>query len=134
MASEITPDECTVLVVDSDCRVCADLIALLRRAGYRAKAFQSGEEVLDEIGDYPGQLCIITEIKLPGMTGLELISRLRQAKIKAPTVILTGLGDVATAVRAMRDSVADYLVKPYIERDLINRVQSALRRQHDSHR
>ncbi|MCK6371701.1 MAG: response regulator [Gammaproteobacteria bacterium] len=130
MTTAFTPDEYTVLVVDGDCEVCAQLTALLHKAGYRARAFQSGEEMLGEIDELPGRVCLITEMNLPGMSGLELISRLRQANISAPAVILTHLSDVATAVRAMRDRVSDYLIKPYVERDLINRLQSALQRQY----
>ncbi len=133
MAAEFAPQEYTVLVVDSDCQLCASLSALLQKAGYRTRTFRSGEEVLDEVGKLPARACIITEIELPGIDGLELISRLRKANITAPMVILTALGDVATAVRAMRDSVADYLVKPYVERDLVNRLQSVLVRQSAAH-
>jgi FixJ family two-component response regulator len=125
---QFTPGDYTVLVVDSDRRVCADLTALLERAGYRAQVFHSGEALLQAVTAYPGNVCVISEVELPGMSGLELISRLRQARIGAPVVILTRLGDVATAVRAMRDNVSDYLVKPYVERDLIDRLRTALTR------
>jgi len=129
MATQFAPQEYTVMVVDSDCQVCASLAALLQRAGYRTRTFRSGEAVLDDLAAFPARACVITEIQLPGINGLELIARLRQANITAPTVVLTALGDVATAVRAMRDSVADYLVKPYVERDLVNRLQLVLSRQ-----
>jgi FixJ family two-component response regulator len=125
---QFTPGDYTVLVVDSDRRVCADLTALLERIGYRTQAFHSGEALLQAVATYPGNVCVISEVELPGMSGLELISRLRQARIGAPVVILTRLGDVATAVRAMRDNVSDYLVKPYVERDLIDRLRTALTR------
>ncbi len=134
MVSQFAPGDYTVLVVDSDRRVCAELTALLERAGYHARAFHSAEEVLEAISGYPDHVGVIAEVELPDMTGLELISRLRKAKITAPIVILTRLSDVATAVRAMRDSVSDYLVKPYVERDLINRLRTALLKQHDARR
>lgn len=134
MVRQFVPGDYTVLVVDDDRQVCAELTALLTRAGYRAQAFHCAESVLEAISAYPDHVCVISEMDLPGMTGLELISRLRAGKVTAPVVILTRLGDVATAVRAMRDRVSDYLVKPWVERDLINRVQSALLRQQDAMR
>jgi two-component system response regulator FixJ len=126
MVSDFVPGDYTVLVVDSDPQVCRDLTALLSRAGYRARAFRSAEAVLDAIADHPDHVCVISEIELPDMTGLDLIARLRQEGNRTPVVILTRLSDVATAVRAMRDSVSDYLVKPYVERDLVNRLRTAL--------
>ena len=129
MSGLFAPSDYTVLVVDSDPQVCADLTALLARAGYHTRTYHSGEALLKAIGACPAQACVISEVELPGMTGLELISRLRKEHIDTPVVILTRLSDVATAVRAMRDSVADYLTKPYVERDLINRLQLALSKQ-----
>ena len=126
MASQFAASDYTVLVVDSDRQVCAELTALLERAGYRTRTFHSGEALLQAIPAYPAKVCVIAEVELPGMTGIELISRLRKENIQAPVVILTRFSDVATAVRAMRDSVSDYLVKPYVERDLINRLRTAL--------
>lgn len=128
MGSQFAPGDYTILIVDSDLRVSAELAALLERAGYQTRIYDSGEALMQAISAYPANVCVIAEVELPGMTGLELISRLRQANIGAPVVILTRLSDVATAVRAMRDSVSDYLVKPYVERDLINRLRTALTR------
>jgi FixJ family two-component response regulator len=127
MGSQFAASDYTVLVVDSDQRVCADLKALLERAGYRTQVFNSGEALLQSIGvACPPGACVISEVELPGMTGLELIARLRAQNFDAPVLILTRLGDVPTAVQAMRDNVSDYLVKPYVERDLINRLRAAL--------
>ncbi|MCC7329399.1 MAG: response regulator [Gammaproteobacteria bacterium] len=129
MDPRFLPSDYTVLVVDGDPRDSADLKALLERAGYRARTFRSGEALLEDLPACGENCCLIAEVELPGMTGLELISRLRQDNILAPAVILTRLGDVPTAVRAMRADVADYLTKPYVERDLIDRLRSALLRQ-----
>lgn len=126
MASPFATSDYTILIVDSDQKVCAELAALLGRAGYATRTFHSGEELLQSVDAATTRICVIAEVELPGMTGLELISRLRQQNIDAPVVVLTRLADVPTAVRAMRDSVADYLVKPYVERDLINRLRTVL--------
>jgi len=116
----------TVWVADSDQAACARLVALLERAGYRTRSFSSGEALLQVADELPPNAGLIAEVELPGMTGLELIASLRDRRIEVPVLILTRLSDVATAVRAMRDRVSDYLVKPYVERDLVNRLRSAL--------
>ncbi len=129
MGTQFLPSDYTVLVVDSDPRDSADLKALLERTGYQTRTYHSGEALLREIPACGENCAVIAEVELPGMTGLELISRLRQDNILAPAVILTKLGDVPTAVRAMRADVSDYLTKPYVERDLIERLRSALLRE-----
>jgi FixJ family two-component response regulator len=111
MSSEFVPADYTVLVVDSDQRSRADLAALLARVGYRTQVFATAEALLEAIGSCPAKACV-----------------LRQQNLAVPVIILTGLSDVATAVKAMRSSVADYLVKPYVERDLVNRLRSVLSR------
>ncbi len=134
MGSQFAAGDYTILIVDSDRRVSAELAALLVRAGYHTRLYRSAEELLQAIADYPADypenVCVVSEVELPGMSGLELIARMRAAHIDTPVVILTRLSDVATAVRAMRDSVSDYLMKPYVERDLINRLRTALTRPH----
>lgn len=129
MGSQFAPSRYTVLIVDSDPRIRAELSALLERAGYQTRAYVSAEALLNGIDTLPERSGVIAEIELPGMSGLELATRLREQKIDAPMMILTRLGDVATAVRALRTSVADYLTKPYIERDLINRLETMLTKQ-----
>lgn len=129
MDTAFLPSSYTVLVVDSDPQDSADLKALLERSGYRTRTYHSGEALLRELPECDHNCCLISEVELPGMTGLELISRLRQGKRFVPALILTRLGDVPTAVRAMRSDVADYLTKPYVERDLIERLRQALLRE-----
>lgn len=129
MDTAFLPSSYTVLVVDSDPQDSADLKALLERSGYQTRTYHSGEALLRELPECDRNCCLISEVELPGMTGLELISRLRQDKRFVPALILTRLGDVPTAVRAMRSDVADYLTKPYVERDLIERLRQALLRE-----
>lgn len=124
------PGNYTVYVLDSDQQFCSELTALLERAGYRVRAFQSAGDLITAVTAHPENAGVITEMELPGMTGLDLISRFRTENLRVPVMILTRLGDVATAVRAMRARVADYLLKPYVERDLINRLRIALLKQY----
>jgi FixJ family two-component response regulator len=116
----------TVWIADSDQAAAAGLAALLQRAGYRTRTFHSGEAVLEAAEAWPPRSCLIADMELPGITGLELVARLRERHVEVPVLILTRLGDVATAVRAMRERVSDYLVKPYVERDLVARLRNAL--------
>lgn len=125
------PANYTVYVLDSDEQFCQELTALLERAGYRVQAFQSAGDLINAVTAHPENAGVITEMELPGMTGLDLISRFRKENLRVPVMILTRLGDVATAVRAMRARVADYLLKPYVERDLINRLRIALLKQYE---
>lgn len=125
------PGNYTVYVLDSDEQFCSELTALLERAGYRVQAFQSAGDLITAVTAHPENAGVITEMELPGMTGLDLISRFRKENLRVPVMILTRLGDVATAVRAMRARVADYLLKPYVERDLINRLRIALLKQYE---
>lgn len=125
------PANYTVYVLDSDEQFCQELTALLERAGYRVQAFQSAGDLINAVTAHPENAGVITEMELPGMTGLDLISRFRKENLRVPIMILTRLGDVATAVRAMRARVADYLLKPYVERDLINRLRIALLKQYE---
>lgn len=128
---QFVPGNYTVYILDSDPELCADLTALLARAGYRAQVFQSAGDLITAVAAQPQNIGVITEMELPGISGLDLITRLRNENLRVPIMILTRLGDVAMAVRAMRARVADYLLKPYVDRDLINRLRVALLREYE---
>lgn len=115
----------TVLLVDSDADSRAAVADSLRRAGFRTRTYSEAEELLDRLDEVARPACVIAELELPGMNGIDLSQQLRE---QLPVIILTADGDVATAVRALRGNVLDYLTKPYVERDLITRLQSALSR------
>lgn len=125
MHSSFIASNYSICVVDGDARCRNEVITLLQRVGYHATGFERAEELLDTRA-YDGQVGVISEIVLPGMSGLDLIGALRERGIIVPVLILTTYADVSTAVVAMRASVADYLVKPYAERDLVQRLQAAL--------
>lgn len=122
---EVQAQTYTVLLVDSDARSSASLAASLQRAGYHVRTYDRAETLLANIDQVTPPACVIAEFDLPGMNGIELSLLLEQ---QMPLIILTAVGDVATAVRALRGNVADYLVKPYGERDLIIRLQMVLSR------
>ena len=115
----------TVLLVDSDAHSRAAVAESLHRAGFRTGGYGQAEELLDRLDEITHPACVIAELELPGMNGIDLSQQLRE---QLPVIILTAAGDVATAVRALRGNVLDYLTKPYVERDLISRLQAALSR------
>lgn len=110
-----------VYVVDDDDATRASAQLILERAGFLCRTYASAEEVL--VTELRSQDCALVDIRLPGMTGLELLERLNQVSI--PVVIVTGFGDVPTAVRAMKLGAMDFLEKPYRDSDLINALRSA---------
>jgi len=116
-----------IYVVDPDQKLRLELTALFERTGYETASYSSAEEFLETEQD-PAQLgCVVSEMKLPGADGLELLTALRDRNIRLPLIILTGDPDVSRAVTALHKKVSDYLVKPVIERELINRIKTVLR-------
>jgi two-component system response regulator FixJ len=116
-----------IYVVDPDPKIRSDLLALFARTGYEAVGYPSGEEFLSSERDPARFGCVVSEMKLPGADGLELLNSLRDRKSLLPLIILTGDPDVGRAVTALHSKVSDYLVKPVIERELIKRIKVALR-------
>lgn len=122
MDSRIQP---TIFVVGAAPAEQDELAAILARAGCRSRLFASAEQVLDEL-DQEAPACVITELTLPGISGLELTSTLRFRNSLVPVIILTRHADVASAVNALRNDVSDYVTRPFVERDLVRRVRHAM--------
>lgn len=104
-----------ILVVDDDDAVRASLRALLETAGYRTTLFRSGADFL-EFPDAGHRACVVLDVKMPGLDGLEVQRRLNDRGVAPPVVILTGHGDIAMAVHAMRAGAVAFLEKP-VSRD-----------------
>jgi FixJ family two-component response regulator len=116
-----------IYVIDPDQKLRSELMTLFKRTGYDAVSYPSAEEFL-EAEQHPARFgCIVSEMELPGASGLELLAMLRDKNSRLPLIILTGDPDVGHAVTALHKKVSDYLVKPVIERELINRIKVALR-------
>jgi two-component system response regulator FixJ len=115
----------TVFVVDDDESVRGSLHFLLRSAGLESRAFGSAPEFL---GAYdpaqPG--CLVLDVRMPGMSGLELQQELNLRGAVIPVVFITGHGDIPMAVEAMQHGAHDFLQKPFRDEDLIERVRRAL--------
>lgn len=114
-----------VYVVDDDASICRALARLLRSAGFAVQTFPSAKAFLDwSAPDRPA--CLVLDIRMPGPSGLDLQSALREADRLLPIVFITGHGDVATSVRAMKAGAVDFLQKPFDDQELLACVQRAL--------
>ena len=118
-------DHPTVFIVDDDPDVRDSLSRLVRAAGFEVECFESADTFLAAWREErPG--CLVTDIRMPGMTGLELQERIRSEGSSIPTIVLTGHGDVPGAVRALKGGALDFLQKPYEPDVLLVRIAEAL--------
>jgi len=116
-----------IFIVDDDPAIRKSLAMMLQAHGMTTAQYASAEEFLAEYNvNQPG--CIVLDLRMPGMTGEELLKTLRQGGAEIPVVILTGHGDVPVAVRTMKLGVVDFLQKPADHQMLIDTVQVALRK------
>ncbi len=115
----------TVFVIDDDQAVRESLHWLLESVGHRVCGYASAREFLDAYdGTAPG--CLVLDVRIPGMSGLELQNHLLERDWCLPVIIVTGHGDVPMAVRAMKAGAIDFLQKPYNDQALLDRIQLAL--------
>ena len=115
----------TVFVVDDDASVRKSLTRLLEAAGYTVEAFGSAGEFL-EAPRAPGPSCLVLDLRMPGITGLDLQKTVAQAVHRIPIVFVTGHGDIPTSVQAMKAGAIDFLTKPYAAKDLLDAIRRAL--------
>ena len=122
IAKKIHP---TVFVVDDDESVRSSLRFLLRSVGLESHAFASASEFLAAYDPVqPG--CLVLDVRMPGMSGLELQQQLNRRGAILPVIFITGHGDIPMAVEAMQHGAHDFLQKPFRDQDLIDRIQRAL--------
>jgi FixJ family two-component response regulator len=116
-----------VLVVDDDVSVREALGSLIRSAGLRVQAFASAQEFLARAQvDAPS--CLVLDVQLPGLSGLDLQKRMAQADLEIPIVFITGHGDIPMSVRAMKAGAVEFLTKPLADHDLLEAIQQAIGR------
>ena len=114
-----------VAVVDDDELMRGALQSLLREAGLPARAFASGEEFLSSGAQHQSS-CLIADIRMPGMSGLDLQARLNAEKIRVPIIFITAHGDERIRVQALRSGAVDFLAKPFDDEVLLRSVWAAL--------
>ena len=126
--------ETIVYVVDDDDAARDSLAFLLKSAKLPVATFDSGDAFLAKLPDIAGG-CVITDIRMPGINGIELLKRLRKMPDPPSVIVITGHGDVPLAVEAMKHGAADFLEKPFDDEVLLGAVQNALaRREADGRR
>lgn len=114
-----------VFVIDDDQAVRDSLGLLLRSMGQKARLFESAQAFLD---DYDGSMagCLVLDIRMPGMSGMELQQKLRTIDCTMPIIFVTGHGDVPMAVEAMHHGAFDFIQKPFRDQELLDRINQAL--------
>ncbi|WP_299872909.1 response regulator FixJ [uncultured Cocleimonas sp.] len=126
-------NEATVFIVDDDNAVRESLADLMDSVGIKVKTFANANDFLasyssDSIG------CLVLDIRMPGMSGLELQQELNRREAFLPVILITGHGDIPMAVQAMRQGALDFLQKPFRDQELLDRINHALNscnKQHD---
>lgn len=120
-------NEPIVLVVDDDPSVRRALVNLFESVGLRVAAFGSAPEILQsKPPEVPS--CLVLDIRLPGLSGLDLQADLAKANIHTPIIFITGHGDIPMTVRAMKSGAVDFLTKPVRDQDMLDAVQAAIQR------
>ncbi len=117
-----------VHVIDDDLAARDSLAFLLKTSGLQVETYDGAQAFLAKLETLDAD-CIITDVRMPEIDGLELLRRLRARGIAAPVIVITGHGDVPLAVEAMKIGASDFFEKPYDDEALIAAVRSALRRQ-----
>lgn len=117
----------TVFIVDDDPAMRESLGFLVSSVGLEVETYSSASDFLNTY-DPTRAGCLVLDIRMPGMSGLELQERLNERSIDLPVVIITGFGDVTMAVRALKQGASDFLEKPFTDQDLLDRVHAAVRR------
>jgi len=116
-----------VFVVDDDASMRESLKNLTRSVGLRVEAFASAQEFLRaKRSDEPG--CLVLDVRMPGLSGLDLQKRMAETGTDLPIIFLTGHGDIPMSVRAMKAGAMEFLTKPVREQDLLDAIQQALER------
>lgn len=130
MPSDPPPPEGTrhvVVIVDDDPRVCASIDSLLRSVGIETQMHSSAQAVL-EAGLPDVNCCLVVDIRMPGLGGLEFQSRLQERGEDPAIIFVTGHGDIPMTVQAMKAGAVDFLAKPFRDQDLLDAVAHALER------
>jgi two-component system response regulator FixJ len=117
-----------VHVIDDDNAARDSLEFLLDCAGLKVRSYASANDFLDAAPTFDNA-CVITDVRMPGMNGIELVGRLKAQGVAAPIIVITGHADVPLAIQAMKAGVADFIEKPFNDETILHAVRSALLRQ-----
>jgi FixJ family two-component response regulator len=123
----MTEVEATVFVVDDDESIREALKSLICSVGLRVETFASAQEFLQTRGGDVSS-CLVLDVRLPGLSGLDLQLELAKANIHTPIIFITGHGDIPMTVQAMKAGAVEFLTKPFREQDLLDAIQNAFER------
>jgi FixJ family two-component response regulator len=127
----VTGEDSLVIIVDDDASVGIALSSLFRSVNLRVELFSSAQDILKAtLPAIPS--CLVLDVRLPGLSGLDLQTELSRANIHIPIIFITGHGDVPMSVRAMKAGAIDFLTKPFRDQDMLDAVTAAIER--DRHR
>jgi FixJ family two-component response regulator len=128
----MTPaNEGTVFVIDDDARMRAALERLLKSVGLHSESFATPQDFLrHELPDVAS--CLVLDVRLPGMSGLEVQRKLNERRVTIPIIFITGHGDIPMSVEAMKSGAVEFLTKPFRDQDLVDAIQQALKRDDES--
>jgi FixJ family two-component response regulator len=124
--------EPAVFVVDDDVSVRESLKNLLRSVGLKVEAFSTAQEFLSRDSVGPG--CLVLDVRLPGLSGLDLQRQLAETNREIPIVFITGHGDIPMSVRAIKAGAVEFLTKPFRDQDLLDAVRQAMDRDQEIRR
>jgi FixJ family two-component response regulator len=120
-------DAATVFVIDDDAGVRASIQGLLKSARLRCASFETAEEFLsNKLPEGPS--CLVLDVSLPGVNGLDLQRALADAGIQIPIIFITGHGDIPMSVKAMKSGAVEFLTKPFQDQNLLDAIRQALER------
>src|SRR6202162_4737286 len=120
-------DDSTVFVIDDDAAVRASIQGLLKSVGLRSQCFGTTQEFLESTRhDAPS--CLVLDVRLPGVNGLDFQQELADAGIRIPIIFITGHGDIPMTVKAMKSGAVEFLTKPFHDQDLLDAIHQALDR------
>jgi FixJ family two-component response regulator len=124
----VTPgDPSAVFIVDDDESIRASIEGLLKSVGLRSESFSSAQEFLAR-GAAASPGCLVLDVRLPGLNGLDFQRKLAEAGVEIPIIFITGHGDIPMSVRAMKSGAIEFLTKPFRDQDLLDAIHQALER------
>src|SRR5271165_173804 len=129
-------DVTTVFIIDDDAGVRESIQDLVESVGLHAESFATAQEFLSS-EPRSGPSCLVLDVRLPGISGLDLQQELRRAGVRIPIIFITGHADIPMTVKAMKSGAVEFLTKPFRDQDLLDVIQRALERErlvHEKHR
>ena len=122
-----------VFIVDDDLSVRRSTERLVQSAGLKVQTFTSAKEFLKNVR-FEGPACLVLDVRMPGLSGMDLQQELTQSGIQIPIIFITGHGDIPMSVRAMKAGAVEFLTKPFRSRSLLDAIRAALERDRSAHK